>query len=72
VALMIPPTGAAFDGRTFVLWQAYLSAGVVIALMLIPLSRRMTVFPARLRQLTSAVWRSRAAARLGGGARQKS
>jgi alpha-1,6-mannosyltransferase len=72
VALMIPPTGSAFDGRTFVLWQAYLAAGVVIALMLIPLSSRIPVFPLRLRRLGRAAYRSGWVTRLGLRAPQKS
>ncbi len=72
VALMIPPTGSTFDGRTFVLWQAYLSAGIVIALMLVPLSTRIAVFPLRLRRLARAARRSPPATRIGTSAQERS
>ncbi len=72
VALMIPPTGSAFEGRAFVLWQAYLAAGIVIALILVPLSTRIAVFPLRLRRLARTVRHSGWPARLGTGAQRKS
>ncbi|MGH3627157.1 MAG: polyprenol phosphomannose-dependent alpha 1,6 mannosyltransferase MptB [Sciscionella sp.] len=47
-ALLIPPTGSAFDGRSFVLPQAYLGTAIVLVLLLLLVRRRLPVFRIRV------------------------
>ncbi|MDV6013217.1 hypothetical protein F8178_12110 [Haloechinothrix sp. LS1_15] len=45
MAMVIPPTGSTFDGREYVLSQAYLAAAVVIVIALLLLARAVPILP---------------------------
>jgi alpha-1,6-mannosyltransferase len=48
VAMVIPPNGATFDGRAFVLPQAYLAAAIVVALVVFLARKRLPLRAAQL------------------------
>lgn len=45
LAMVVPPTGSGFDGRGFVLPQAYLAALIVLALALLVIRRTVPLWP---------------------------
>lgn len=47
LAMVIPPTGSAFEGRSYVLSQAYVAAAVVVILALLVVRRHVSLWPER-------------------------
>ncbi|MGH3949908.1 MAG: polyprenol phosphomannose-dependent alpha 1,6 mannosyltransferase MptB, partial [Pseudonocardiaceae bacterium] len=51
LAVVIPPTGSTFDGRSYVISQAYLAAAIVVVLALLVVRRYVRLWPERYRQV---------------------
>jgi alpha-1,6-mannosyltransferase len=48
LALAIPPTGSTFDGRAYVLPQAYLAGAIVVVIALFVIRRTTSLMPERI------------------------
>jgi alpha-1,6-mannosyltransferase len=45
IAMIVPPTGSTFDGRTYILPDAYVAAAVVVVVALFAVRRKLPILP---------------------------